>query len=136
MSKKGGFGKFLTGALVGAGLGVLFAPKKGTDTRKELKEKFDEMLTSVKNMDKEEVKANIETKIAEIKSELEDLDKEKVLKIAKKKGKEIEKKAEELVDYAVEKGTPILENAASAIREKAIIVVKEVLNKLEKEEEK
>lgn len=42
--------------------------------------------------------------------------------------------AEELVDYAVEKGTPVLENAANAIREKAIDVTKEVLAKLEKTE--
>ena len=40
MSKKKGFRKFITGALVGVGLGVLFAPKKGSQTRKELKEKF------------------------------------------------------------------------------------------------
>ncbi len=136
MSKKNGFGKLLAGVAIGAGLGVLFAPKKGSDTRRELKEKFDEMLEKVKNMDKQEVKENIENKITEIKKELEDLDKEKVLKIAKQKAKDIERKAEELVEYAIEKGTPILESAASSIREKAIEVTKEVLNKLEKSESK
>lgn len=134
MSKKNGFGKLVAGLAIGTGLGILFAPKKGSDTRRELKEKFDEMLDKVKNMDKEEVKENIENKIAEIKKELEDLDKEKVLKIAKQKAKAVEKKAEELVEYAIEKGTPILESAANAIREKAVVVTKEVLNKLEKTE--
>ena len=38
---------------------------------------------------------------------------------------------QELVEYAIDKGTPVLENAASAIREKAIVVTKEVLEKLE-----
>ncbi len=134
MSKKSGLGKLVAGIAIGTGLGILFAPKKGSVTRRELKEKLDDMLDKVKNMDKEEIKENIENKIAEIKVELEDLDKEKVLKIAKQKAKAIERKAEELVEYAIEKGTPILESAASSIREKAIVVTKEVLNKLEKAE--
>ena len=33
--KKSGVGKFILGALVGAGLGVLFAPKAGSETRKD-----------------------------------------------------------------------------------------------------
>ena len=76
MSKKKGYGKLLAGVAIGAGLGVLFAPKKGSDTRRELKEKIDEMLEKAKNIDKQEVKNNIENKISEIKKELEDLDKE------------------------------------------------------------
>ena len=42
--------------------------------------------------------------------------------------------AEELVEYAVSKGTPVLESSAEAVRKKAIDVTREVLNKLEKEE--
>lgn len=131
MSKNKGFGKLLAGLAIGAGLGVLFAPKKGEETRKELAEKTKELIESAKNIDKEEVKETIESKIALIQNELEDLDKEKVLKIAKKKAKQIQEMAQELVDYAVDKGTPVLESAASSVREKAIEVTKEVLKKLE-----
>ena len=64
--KKSGVGKFLLGAAVGAGLGILFAPQKGSDTRKMLKEKMDELIKKAKNIDVEEVKDNIQLKISEI----------------------------------------------------------------------
>jgi len=129
--KKSGVGKFILGAAVGATLGVLFAPKAGSETRKELKEKMKELIDKAKEIDIEEVKVNISAKIEEIKHELSELDREKALKIAKEKGNQIKKKADELVKLAKEKGTPILEKAADEVREKAIVVVKEILNKLE-----
>ena len=131
MEKKSGFGKFLAGAAIGVGLGVLFAPKSGKETRKDLKEMFDELVRKAKDIDIDEVRENIENKVEEIKAELADLDKEKVLKIAKKKAQEIGQKANDLVEYAKEKGTPVLESLASSARNKAIDVTKEVLNRLE-----
>ena len=131
--KKKGFGKFLAGALVGAGLGVLFAPKKGSETRKELKLKMDELICKLKEVDVDEVRNEVECKITEIKNELA-LDKEKVLKIAKRKANQIQDMASELVSYVKEKGTPVLEELALSVKEKAINVTKEVLNKLENED--
>jgi hypothetical protein len=51
--------------------------------------------------------------------------------VTKEKGKIIKEKANELVKLAKEKGTPVLEKAAEEVREKSIVVVKEVLDKLE-----
>ena len=129
--KKSGMGKFVLGAAVGAGLGMLFAPKKGSETRKDLKNKFDELVGKIKEIDVEEVKNEFFQKVDAIKAELEDLDKEKVLKIAKKKGEDLKNKTEELLALAKEKGTPALEKAASELKDRTIDVLKEVNNKIE-----
>lgn len=133
MSNKKGNGmlKFLAGVGIGAGLGILFAPKSGEETRKELKKKLDEFVAGVKEIDVNEVKDEFLNKVEEIKTGLEDLDKEKVMKIAKDKAEDLKKKAQELVDLAKEKGTPILEKAANEVRDRAINVTKDVLKKLE-----
>ena len=133
---KGGLLKFVTGIGVGIGLGMLFAPKKGEELRKDLKVKFDELLNKAKEIDVKEVADEFMEKVNSLKDELEDLDEEKVLAIAKKKGEQLKDKANELVELAKEKGTPVLEKAANDVREKAILVTKEVLKKLEGKETK
>ena len=134
MSKKKGFGKFLIGAGIGAGLSLLFAPKNGGELRKDLKKKMDDLIDKARDVDVDEVRDNIEAKIVQLKDEITSLDKEKVLNIAKKKARQVQDLSEELVDYAVSKGTPVLKGAAESVRQKAIDVTKDVLNKLEKNE--
>lgn len=134
--KKSGFGKFLAGAAVGAGIGILFAPRKGSETRAQLKVKINELIAQIKDIDIKEVKEEFNCKVEEIKSGLADLDKEKVLEIAKEKAARLKDKAQELVDLAIEKGTPVLRDAAEEVRLKAIDVTKDVLKKLEKGEKK
>jgi len=135
MSKKG-LGKFVLGAMVGAGLGILFAPRSGKETRKILKEKMDDLVKKAKELDKEEVKEAVIAKINEIKEGIKNLDKETAIEIAKKQGKKVRDKAEDLVEYVKEKGTPVMEKTAEGIRSKAIDVTKEVLNKLESKQAK
>lgn len=130
MSKKG-FGKFALGAGLGATLALLFAPKKGTDLRSDIKKKFNELTSSIEEIDAEDVKNEFNKKVSEIKKEIEDLDSEKVLKIAKKKGEDLKKKSEELLKLAKEKGTPVLEGIAEDLKQKTIAVAQEVINKLE-----
>lgn len=131
--KKKTVGALLGGAAIGAGLGILFAPKSGVETRKELKEKMEELLNKVKEVDMDDVKEYVVKKSDEIEKALKDLDKEKVLKIAKKKAKDIQDSAKDLVNYVKDKGEPVLEEAANAVREKAIDVTKGILAKLEGE---
>ena len=131
---KKGWGKFIVGAGIGAGLGLLFAPKKGSETRKELKEKADELINKAKDIKMDDVSELIEEKIGELKKEIEDLDKEKVLKYAKEKGEVVKEKASELVKLAKEKGTPVLRDAAVEVRDKALSIAKDTIEKLEKKE--
>lgn len=133
MSKRG-LAKLLAGLGLGVGVGMLVSPKSGKENREELKKIFDELVDKVKAMDPEDVKDQVVTKVDELKKELSELDKEKVMSIAKKKGNQLKKKADELVEYAKEKGTPVIEGIAEDAREKTIAVVKDVLAKLEKED--
>ena len=53
MSKN--IGKIIAGVGLGVGLGMLFAPEKGKDTRKKLANKLNEMCESIKSIDKDDV---------------------------------------------------------------------------------
>ena len=130
MNKKG-YGKMLAGVGSGLGLGLLFAPRKGSETRKMLKDKMEELVNKVKDIDVAEVKEDFERRINELKKEITELDKEKVLEIAKEKSEQIKKKVEELAKLAKKKASPVVEKAVNDLRESLIAVTKDVLKKLE-----
>ena len=132
MSKKSGLGKFALGAGIGAAIALLFAPKKGSDLRRDIKKKIDAFMADVENLTIADIKEEFANKVEEIKKGIDELDRETVVKAAKKKGEELKEKTAELVNLAKEKGTPVLEGIAEDLREKTVSVAKEVIEKLEK----
>ncbi len=134
--EKSGLGKFLLGAGVGAGLALLFAPQEGSKTRHDLKVKLDELMDKVKNIDPEDVKADIIQRVEELRMEIANLDKERALEIAKTQAKKVGQKAEELYNVAKEKSTPVVEKAVKEVKSATLKAAKEVVNRLENEEEK
>ena len=92
---------------------------------------MDEFLKKLQDIDYDEVKENLSKKVDELKKELQDLDKEKAIELARKKADQIKAKAEELITLAKEKGTPVVEKAAVEIKEKTVVVLKDVLARLE-----
>lgn len=131
MGKKSGFGKFVCGLAIGAGLGILFAPAKGSETRTQLKKKLDEIVDYVSNISAKDVKNALSKKIKEIQKELKELDAEKVKSIAKEKANAIVKKADELIKLAKEKAEPVVAKAAEELKEKAILVLRNTADKIE-----
>ncbi len=122
--KKSGLGKVAVGAAIGVGLGVLFAPKSGKETRNDIKEK-------VKTLTSKEYQDEFKRKVKELESEIKSLDKEKVLNIAKKKSAELKEKAEELIEMAKAKSDAALEKTANNLKQKAIKTAEMVIAKLE-----
>ena len=129
MSK--GLGTFVAGVALGAAIGVLYAPKKGSETREDLKELLEDIIGKIKDIDLQDVKDAISLKIADIKQSISELDKEKIVEIAKEKGALLKAKCEDLIVFAKEKGVPAVEKAARELKEKASQVTKEVVKKLE-----
>ncbi len=131
MSKKSGNMKLFTGILLGAGLGLMFAPHDGSKTRKILKEKLDEFSLKLKDVDVKEVQNELSDKIMMLKQELSELDKEKAMALTEEGLKKLQKKGEELYSYAKEKGTPLLEKAALEVKDQIYKYAKVVVSNYE-----
>lgn len=133
MSKKR---NFLLGAGVGLAIGLLFAPKSGKETREDLSRLLKELVEKAKDIDVEEVKNAIIVKTKELQNTLSDLDKETAKQMIIDKSREVKIKAQELVDLAVEKGTPIVERTAKKVKSKTAELLVSTAKKLEEPKKK
>ena len=67
-------GKFIAGVRIGTVIGMLLAPKKGSELRQNLKDKSQELYDKAQNMTKEDIETLVNNTIDEIKQVIEEFD--------------------------------------------------------------
>lgn len=124
------FGKFLAGVGIGTLVGMLLAPKKGSELRQNLKDKSQELYDKAQNMTKEDVESLINNTIEEIKIAIDEFDVEEFKETTGTKLNQVKDKLENLAtsvkssdEYAnfkeaVTKVTKDLTNSLSEIKTK------------------
>ena len=123
----------LTGGIVlGGTLGVLFAPRKGSETREKIKLTFVNLKNKVSKIEEEDIKYYIEKKLNEIDDDIEVFEVTLVFIKAKKQAKKVIKKINKLIDYTTKKGYDEFEDLITDLKEKASEISEEILTNLEK----
>ena len=123
----------LTGGIVlGGTLGVLFAPRRGSETREKIKLTFVNLKNKVSKIEEEDIKYYIEKKLNEIDDDIEVLEGTLEFKKAKKQAKKVIKKINKLIDYTTKKGYDEFEDLITDLKEKASEISEEILTNLEK----
>ena len=123
----------LTGGIVlGGTLGVLFAPRKGSETREKIKLTFVNLKNKVSKIEEEDVRYYIEKKLNGIDDDIEVLEGTLEFKKAKRQAEKVIKKINKLIDYTTKKGYEEFEDLITDLKEKASEISEEILTNLEK----
>lgn len=117
----------MSGAIVGGTLGVLFAPRKGSETRSLIKNKIADIKNKVSVTTKESIKEYIDKKLDEIDKEVAKLEITTEYKKAKRQAKKIIKKINKLSKYAKRKSIEGFEDLVSELKEMASDISEEIL---------
>jgi gas vesicle protein len=120
-----------TGAVIGGIAGVLFAPRKGSETREKIKESFIDLKVKLQGVDKKDVKKYIEKKLDDLDIEIAKLDTETEYKKAKKQAKKVIKKIDKLIKYTKRKGMDEFEDLIEDLKDKAAEISEEILTNLD-----
>lgn len=91
-------GRFIAGIGIGTVIGMLLAPKKGSELREDIKEKSQELYDKAQNMTKEDVETLINNAFEEIKLIIDEFDVEEFKEATGNKLAEVKTKLEQLAN--------------------------------------
>lgn len=128
-------GKFLVGLGVGTVIGLLIAPKKGSELREDIKRESLNAYDNLKSMTKEDVEAMVGQTIETIKKTVDEFDVEEFKGVASAKLGELEDKLELLAAKVKESEqfATVSANVAD-LTEKVNVKIEEVKAKVKKSE--
>ena len=89
-------GKLIAGIGIGTVIGMLCAPKKGSELRKDIKDKSKDLYDKAQNISKEDIQDLINNTIDEIKLAIDEFDADEFKRKRWKKINEVKSKLEEL----------------------------------------
>lgn len=89
-------GKLIAGIGIGTVIGMLCAPKKGSELRKDIKDKSKDLYDKAQNISKEDIQELINNTIDEIKLAIDEFDADEFKENAGQKINEVKSKLEEL----------------------------------------
>lgn len=125
MSKHSSLSKFIVGAGIGFGVGLLVAAKSGKETRKDIKNKFEELEDKLRNLSYDDLKDGAIEKLDELKVKINELDQEKASELIKDKVLDIKDKLTELSRYIKRKSSPVVKNIIAEINNKLDLLSEE-----------
>lgn len=127
-------GKFIFGLGLGAAAGLLFAPKKGSDLREDLKNESLKAYDKVKSMTKEDVEAMLGQTIETVKKSVDEFDKDDFKATTKDKLTELEAKLQEFADKVKESDQYMqVKESVVDLSEKVNSKIEEVKTKVQEE---
>lgn len=115
---KSGLGKFVIGAGIGFGIGLLVAAKSGKETRNDIKNKFKELEEKFRSLDLTELKDGAIEKLDSLREKVKDIDSEQICDFTKDKIADIKKGLSDLTKSVKKKSVPIIKKIVDDIADK------------------
>lgn len=115
---KSGLGKFVIGAGIGFGIGLLVAAKSGKETRNDIKNKFKELEEKFRNLDLTDIKEGALDKLDALKEKIKNLDSDQISNFTKDKITDIKNGLSDLTKSVKRKSAPVIKKIVDDISQK------------------